>query len=289
MNKLLFWICLLFGLMSVTSMATYDPNSGSYNYGCGPGIPPDVCMAGSNPGSGSAVYVEPTYYGAIAVNPDTGYWASSSAHTNKKTARESALSRCGKNCKLINVDAGRCVGVAYSANDKILESDSAVAAYASIGYNTRVERSNEKALKKCEKKGGSSCKILVNVCAVEGTSSTSISEAKIWGAVAVDSSLGKIGWAWNFESSAAASTAAENDCKKMGGKNCPVYMTFGDGEYGTLAASRTTGAYGYSVKNTEVESQKEALAQCSQYANDCYIYMTVNALKGMVKTDYNKK
>ena len=79
------------------------------------------------------------------------------------------LERCGSDCKVFMVDSKRCVGVAYSKSDQIIGSDSATDNFGGIGYNTRVERSNEKALKKCEKNGGKDCKIIANVCAVEGT------------------------------------------------------------------------------------------------------------------------
>ena len=105
--------------------------------------------------------------GVIAVDPDTGKWASVSDTTDKKAAKADAMTRCGANCKIFIVDPGRCVGAAYSKEDKVLAFDSATSTVG-IGFNTRIERSNEKALKKCEKSGGQSCKILVNVCAVGG-------------------------------------------------------------------------------------------------------------------------
>ena len=102
MRKLLLFIMVLFGILSVQSFA--------WNYGCGENIPPDVCEAdGSKSGGGEPMSGDP-YIGAIAFNKDTG-----------------------------------------------------------AGYNTRVKRANEKALKKCEKNGGQNCKVIVNVCAVEGT------------------------------------------------------------------------------------------------------------------------
>lgn len=157
MKKLSLFILVLSGILSMQSFA--------WNYGCGENIPPDVCGAGGNT---SSINIASIYFGAIAVNPDTGYWASSSKYTNRKEAKASVLSRCGQNCKTFIVGDDRCVGVAYSSIDKILESDSAMTLMG-IGNDTRIERSNEKALKKCEKAGGKNCKIIVNVCAIEGT------------------------------------------------------------------------------------------------------------------------
>ena len=162
MRKLLLFVMVLFGILSVQSFA--------WNYGCGENIPPDVCGAdGSKSGGGGSMTNDP-YIGAIAFNKDTGAWASVSNMQGKKEAKADVLSRCGQNCEVIMVDWKRCVGLAYLASDKIYGSDSAMdQIYTGAGYNTRVKRANEKALKKCEKNGGQNCKVIVNVCAVEGT------------------------------------------------------------------------------------------------------------------------
>ncbi len=274
MKKLLFITGVLFFVLGFNSFAVNV---------CGDGIPPYVSY-GNTGNTQAPVYVAPTYYGAIAVDVQTGKWASASAHTSKNSARQSVIARCGEQCKVINVDAQRCVAVAYSDTDKVIESDSAIAAYAKIGYNTRVERSNEKAIKKCEKNGGKNCKVLVNVCALEGTSSTSAYEPKMWGAIAIDSQMGKNGWSWQYESEAKAISGAEGDCRKMGGKNCAAIVTFADKEYATFAVSKADGSYGVAVNKDEAAADKEALKECSKYAKDCYIFMTLNAEKGSVKT-----
>lgn len=271
MKKLYFVIGILFFLSYFNASANV----------CGKGIPPDVCMGNNQT---SPVYIEPTYYGAIAVDINTGQWSSASAYTSKKAARQSVISRCGEHCKVINVDSQRCVAVVYSDTDKILESDSAMPAYGRIGYNTRIKRSNEKAVKKCEKSGGKNCKVLVNVCALEGTSSTNTYIPKIWGAIAIDSELGKNGWSWSYETEEKAINGAEADCRKMGGKNCKAIVTYGDKEYATFAVSKTNGSYGVAVNSNEAEADKQALAECREYAKDCYIFMTVHAEKGAVKT-----
>ena len=276
MKKLLLVIGVLFLLSGFNAFAVNV---------CGEGIPPDVCM-GNTGGTQAPVYIEPTYYGAIAVDINTGKWSSAAAYTSKKAARESVISSCGEHCKVINVDSQRCVAVAYSDTDKILESDSAIAAYAKIGYNTRVKRSNEKAVKKCEKSGGKNCKVLVNVCALEGTSSTTANTytPKIWGAIAVDLDLGKNGWSWSYETEAKAINAAEGDCRKMGGKKCTAIVTYGDDEYATFAVSKTDGSYGVAIDLNEAAADKTAMKECSKYAKDCYIFMTVHAEKGLIKS-----
>ena len=164
MKKLLLFIVVLFGSMSVVSLADgckaqvcTCPNGGYVSYG-------EYCAVSND----EPMFKEP-YIGAIAVNKNTGKWSSVSNIKGTKNAKADVLSRCGSDCEVIMVDPERCVGVAYSSSDKILTSDSARDNFGGIGYNTRVKRSNDKALKKCEKNGGKNCKIIVNVCAVEGT------------------------------------------------------------------------------------------------------------------------
>ena len=164
MKKLLLFILVLFGSMGTISLADgcnaqvcTCPNGGYVSYG-------EYCAINND----RPMIVEP-YIGAIAVNKNTGKWSSISNIKGIKNAKADVLSRCGSDCEVISVDSKRCVGVAYSSSDKILASDSATDNFGGIGYNTRVKRSNEKALKKCEKNGGQNCKVIVNVCAVEGT------------------------------------------------------------------------------------------------------------------------
>ena len=141
-----------------------------------------MCRAGVCPGGGYVTtgqycpvsndepMIKDPYIGAIAIDKETGKWASISNIQGSKKAKADVLSRCGADCEVIRVDHARCVGVAYSSSDKVLASDSATTdPFTNIGWNTRVKRSNDKALKKCEKNGGKNCKIIVNVCAVEGT------------------------------------------------------------------------------------------------------------------------
>ena len=71
--------------------------------------------------------------------------------------------------KIIDVLPDNCTGLAYSASDKIIGYDSAVKNDEDNNNDTRVKRANEKALEKCQENGGKNCKIIVNVCALEGT------------------------------------------------------------------------------------------------------------------------
>lgn len=133
---------------------------------CGPNgqFDPDnnTCWPIQN-GGGATV---PNHYGAIAIDLNTGYWASASDYTDEKGPINSVVSACGNQCKVIKVTTGRCVGLAYSKVDKIIGYDEAMSTFGK-GFYTRKERSNKKALKKCTKNGGKECKIVVNVCSYE--------------------------------------------------------------------------------------------------------------------------
>ena len=107
--------------------------------------------------------IEKKYYGAIAVEVETGKWSNAYNYPSNSSAREKVLASCGKNCKVMDVHAGRCGAVAYSKLDKTVEFDSAISGFAGAGYETRRERASEKALKKCSKKS-KDCIILTSVC-----------------------------------------------------------------------------------------------------------------------------
>ena len=160
MKKLLLFILVLFGSMSVMSLSDamcgangeFDPGSNTcrpLQYGNGYTEP------------------DPKYYGAIAVDVETGKWASAYNYSTISAAKNYVTANCGKNWKVMEVNAGRCGAAAYSKSNKIVEFDTAMSGFAGSGYNTREERAKEKALKKCSKKGGD-CKIAVSVCNAGG-------------------------------------------------------------------------------------------------------------------------
>ena len=156
MKKLLLFVLILFGSFSTISLANSCnaqvctcPNGSWVTFG-------QYCTA-------STIEIEEKYYGAIAVDVETGKWTSAYNYPSTSSARKEVRSTCGDQCKIMDVHAARCGAVAYSKSDKVLEFDSAMSGFAGAGYNTREERAREKALKKCEKKG-SNCKIIVSVC-----------------------------------------------------------------------------------------------------------------------------
>ena len=153
MKKLLLFIVILFGILSVQSFA--------WNYGCGENIPPEVCGAGGNGNTGVS-YIQ--YHGAIAVNTDTGYWASISSVTDAKKAKNAVLSNCGENCKYIRVSADFCTAVSYSSIDKILTHHDLAPSMFVKPNNERRAIAAKKSLEKCQKKGGKNCQVLVSIC-----------------------------------------------------------------------------------------------------------------------------
>ena len=164
MRKLLLFTIILFGIMSMKGLAA--------------GCSAQICMCPGGgyvttgqycPTNSGASWIVKPIVGAIAIDPITGKWVSVSNIEGTKEAKNNVSERCGSDCKVFMVDSGRCVGVAFSKSDNVVGADSATDNIGGIGYNTRVERSNKKALKKCEKSGGKNCKIIVNVCAIEGT------------------------------------------------------------------------------------------------------------------------
>lgn len=156
MKKLLLPIVVLFVLFSIQSLANSCnaqvctcPNGGWVTFG-------QYCTT-------QTVEIEKKYYGAIAVEVETGKWSNAYNYPSNSSAREKVLASCGKNCKVMDVHAGRCGAVAYSKLDKTVEFDSAISGFAGAGYETRRERASEKALKKCSKKS-KDCIILTSVC-----------------------------------------------------------------------------------------------------------------------------
>ncbi len=161
--RILFFIFILFSIISVINFSQCLVGEKCENHD---GIIITSYLK-SPPISGKPA--QTLYYGAIAVNENTGQWFGASKQNSKKEARDFVISLCGKQCKIIDVLPDNCTGLAYSASDKIIGYDSAVKNDEDNNNDTRVKRANEKALEKCQENGGKNCKIIVNVCALEGT------------------------------------------------------------------------------------------------------------------------
>ena len=163
MKKLLLFILVLFGMLSIQSFA--------WNYGCGENIPPSVCGADGSGTSNTQQTSSNDYYGALAINESTGQWGISYNYTSSSLAKNAALSQCGNNCKVVetlkhNGPYSECASFSYSKKDGSYGYDKA-AARMGVGHETKKSRAAEKATKKCEKNGGSSCKVQITFCALE--------------------------------------------------------------------------------------------------------------------------
>lgn len=163
MRRLLLFILVLFGILSVQSLA--------WNYGCGENIPPHVCGADGSGSSNTQQTSSNNYYGVLAINESNGQWGISYNYTSLSQAKSVALSQCGSNCKVVetlkhNGPYSECASFYYSKKEGVYGSDKA-AARMGIGHDTKKERAEEKALKKCEKNGGSSCKVQITFCALK--------------------------------------------------------------------------------------------------------------------------
>lgn len=85
------------------------------------------------------------------------------------------------------------------------------------------------------------------------------------------------GYSYNYGDEAGAKERALQECRKAGGKNCKLQVTF----YGNCMAfatdhSRSCGAWGWSTRNTKSLAETAARAQCSKYGGrDCRVRAAV--------------
>ena len=158
MKKLFLFILVLFGILSVQSLAggcmaqvCTCPNGGYVSYG-------EYCPTYSNNSGGGAT----TYrVRAFAYDKDSGAYGEGKGETydkgsSKKNARKQALTNCGtKNCKIIALGTGIVVassnGILIGANYNNDYRET-----ASVSY----EKAKEKLLKKCKDMSGTNCKVL---------------------------------------------------------------------------------------------------------------------------------
>ena len=91
------------------------------------------------------------YYGAIAINRDTGATGYSYDYSSQSSAERAALNYCGQNCEVAIWYKNTCAAVAYSYQN------------GTYGWAWGSDaRSNErKALANCE---GNDCQVVSSVC-----------------------------------------------------------------------------------------------------------------------------
>ena len=139
-------------------------------------IPLEQCAGGGYQPVGQCPrnnnYDSPNYYGGIAMDVQSGDWGTAYNYPTKKAAKEAAMSNCGSvNCKYVAEVINRgCSSIAFSNTDDILGVDTVTSSmFGSLGgipesSSQRKKLASEKAMKKCEKKGGKNCKVVVSIC-----------------------------------------------------------------------------------------------------------------------------
>ena len=157
MKKLLLFIVILFGILSVQSLADamcgsngeYNPNDGK----CWPIQKNDGYVSQPK----KEIYIYP--YASIYYSSKTGVFGYSWLGY-KSGVEKAAKESCGDNsCKKIATDAA-CYIFAKASNNSYGGER-----YAYYGYNeVELKKSRDKALKNCEKSGGKDCKIELELC-----------------------------------------------------------------------------------------------------------------------------
>ena len=158
MKKLLFFILVLFGSLSMTGLAS----------GCNA----QICTCSNGSWVTFGQYCPVVYnnystpdsdkvFGAIAFDPVTGNSGFAQEQYTSDNAKSKALKACNSaNCTILGTfRAGSCGALAYSKTD---------GKYAYVGRSQSGRKKlNQKAKEKCEKNGGSNCKIIISTCAFD--------------------------------------------------------------------------------------------------------------------------
>ena len=173
MKKLLLFISMLFvfslaysGNIIVSPNGEILENCGNNHYAY-----PGNCPRNND-------YYSPNihYYGGIAVDVETGNWGRTYNYTNKGQAKNDAIARCGsENCKYVGVKNFGCTSAVYSKTEKILTYETLTDGIFGNGGllfgngspSETKSKATEKAMKKCEKKGGKNCEVLTTVCGLD--------------------------------------------------------------------------------------------------------------------------
>lgn len=245
MKKLLLFILVLFGLISFESIANYNPGTGTYNYGCGPGVPPNVCMSGGNSNGGSTV--TPRYFGGVSIDPSTRKYGASWNYKNGEDARNSAKKICSESS-----NSDRCVSYwsSYYYTAVSISTDDQVTKF---GTSDSYDSAWNAALKECQKAGGNDCEVVLMA------SSTSSPDEKRWGALAYNPETEKYGFSWNHYTRREANEAALKEC---GNSGCLVSGF--QSKNGAMAVSPDGQLYFASSGKNMKDAEKEAVKGCKK-------------------------
>jgi hypothetical protein len=112
-------------------------------FGCGGG------------GDSGGIFIPPTYYGAVSINPDTKAGGITARYTRQSEADLEASKLCGIiNCNVVlRFDTGLCAAVARGSNFAL--------GWASDRSNSDARQS---AINQCQINGGTACEVLLNEC-----------------------------------------------------------------------------------------------------------------------------
>ena len=250
MKKLLFFAILLFGILSVQSLADA--------FGCGVTVPLEVCQ---NPGGTQNSAPKITYYGGIAINPRTRSFYSSWNYRNGEDAEAAALKGCGGSNSCISTWASSAyMAIAISEDEK------------SWGYGSSNDHGEawDKAVAMCQKS-----KKICHVALIGYPNKEAV--YVYWGGVAYNPHTGSTGKTSDelrdidAEESVAKQTGCDGDDK------CYFY-TFQYG-YGALAKGESNRVYSGSSNKSLKDAEKEAEKKCKKDSGDKQCKAIVSAAK----------
>lgn len=112
-----------------------------------------ACGGGGD--SGGLFDLEPDYYGAVAINPQTKAGGITARYSRQSSADSEAINQCGIiNCNIVlRFDTGLCAAVARGSNLAL--------GWASDRSNSDARQS---AINQCQINGGTACEVLLNQC-----------------------------------------------------------------------------------------------------------------------------
>ncbi len=240
MKKLLLFVVVLFGILSVQSFA--------WNYGCGENIPPHVCGAdGSNNGGGYGTVVSTTYYGGMAVDVKTRKFSSAWNYQDGESAKQEAMKSCGN----------MCVGT-WASSDYMVIAISEDDKNWGYGASDKYATAWQDAINMCQKSN--------KVCEVAIVGHpTSKADYVYWGALAYNTRTGAVGVGKQGIRSKDTSQAALDNGKCL--NNECTFFAFQE-NFGALAQTSAGIFYkGVSNKNLK-EAEKQAVKNCKKESKE---------------------
>lgn len=253
MKKLLFLIAVLFGILSIQSLA-----------GCGA----QVCTC---PNGGYVIFGQDcpsssrtTYYGGMAINPYTRKFGSAWNYQNGKEAEKQALKNCGSDSCVSTWASSSYMVIAISEDEKYW------------GYSASNTQSTawSGAVAECQK-SGKTCHVALVGYPDEKA------RYVYWGAVAYNPDTRQTG----KTSNEFRKRAAENAALVSGGctynPNCYFYAF--QTAYGALAKGESNQVYSGSSNKSLKDAEKQAEKNCKKESGDKQCKALVSSAKEVKK------